>query len=698
MTKKWNYERRDDLKRYDKVKDIYDYTLSEIVKDRQEWMQFLTFHARVYKHTFDDAVLIYAQRPDATFVADMKTWNQKVGRWIKKGAKSIAVFDNSKSIPTLKNYFDIKDTTVRIENRFSHPVFWQLDSEKAPLLLNRLKKEYSVETIADYLKLATEMELDKWEQMIYRGFEKDTQNSPLSKFDPVKVKEQFRATLTESIYYMTAIRCGMEVEPEFKVISYFNTKPFIFRLGSVVSNISESILRDIEREIRVIEKERSASHETSGTGLQNEPAGLSRTSTRSRGKQSGNRAVRHESHELSEGRIPSQVQPAKSRGDIDGNHGESERGSAQANGSVTGANVENRSHSQPTKLSRELQTQGDDKNVSRGNSPSRNHLQSEVTSTEESSYDGSFVLADITDDELIRYELNRGSSFQNGKQRIVDFFAKEGTAKEKAEFLKNEYGTGGGTFSYNISDDPSVQKFETIGFQEHDSKGIRLRLDDGRKIKITWSKVVKGIEQLIKSGDYFKPQYKGEEPPIPKMERQPSLFDEAYNQKRILEESHLDVETVDTSGEQESVELGDYDIPDEMDEKREAEANALSKKSNQRSEEKKVPQKNYNHLNRLFTGMINGRYSYLKLKSKGYMDLTIQRLTDDRITISHHYLQNGDQMYDPNMELIIDHERETIMTATFQQDSLGIYQEVYLEDNKWSPQLSEKLNVMLEYK
>ncbi|MCG8700433.1 MAG: hypothetical protein MI922_20430, partial [Bacteroidales bacterium] len=84
-------------------------------------MSFLSFHARVYKHTFDDAVLIYAQRPDATFVADMKTWNQKIGRWIKKGAKSIAVFDQTKDCPVLKNYFDIKDTTVRQENRFSYP-------------------------------------------------------------------------------------------------------------------------------------------------------------------------------------------------------------------------------------------------------------------------------------------------------------------------------------------------------------------------------------------------------------------------------------------------------------------------------------------------------------------------------------------------------------------------------------------------
>jgi glucuronate isomerase len=72
------------LRRYDKIKDIYDYTLSEIVKDRKGWMDFLSFHARIYKHTFDDAVLIYAQRPDATFVADMKTWNQKVGG-LKKG-------------------------------------------------------------------------------------------------------------------------------------------------------------------------------------------------------------------------------------------------------------------------------------------------------------------------------------------------------------------------------------------------------------------------------------------------------------------------------------------------------------------------------------------------------------------------------------------------------------------------------------
>lgn len=81
------------MNRLTEINEIYDYILNEIMQDEQVWKDFLTFHAKIYKHSFNNAVLIYAQRPEATLVADMEIWNRRIGRWINRGAKSIAVFD-----------------------------------------------------------------------------------------------------------------------------------------------------------------------------------------------------------------------------------------------------------------------------------------------------------------------------------------------------------------------------------------------------------------------------------------------------------------------------------------------------------------------------------------------------------------------------------------------------------------------------
>ncbi|QUH32080.1 helicase [Vallitalea guaymasensis] len=361
-------------------------------------MLFLNFHGSVYKHTFDDAVLIYAQRPDATFVADMKTWNQKVGRWIKKGAKSIAVFDHSNNLPTLKNYFDIKDTTVREENRFSYPTYWRINEKNEQFLLNRINRYYDVNTVDDYLKELSLIGLQKREQIIFKNFKKDIEDSHLSTFDLERVKTQFYTTLLESIYYMTATRCGFKVTPDFKVISYFNTKPLIFRMGSIVSNIAENILRDIEKEVKAIQRERSVASESNNIRLQNDRAGISRTNTGSNEQTTRNREVRKQSIDLSEGRIPTQIQLSQSRRNIAENHVQGKRGSSSKDGAITTTNVDNRTDKESRKLLRELQTQGNDKNKSRGNSTSRNSIQTKIGTQSESSYDGSFLLNKSTNE------------------------------------------------------------------------------------------------------------------------------------------------------------------------------------------------------------------------------------------------------------------------------------------------------------
>ncbi|SKC77858.1 helicase-related protein [Maledivibacter halophilus] len=518
------------MRRYNKVKQIYDYTLAEIIKDRKTWMAFLAFHCRVYKHTFDDTVLIYAQRPDATFVADMKTWNQKIGRWIKKGSKSIAVFDETKDYPALKNYFDIKDTTVRQENRLSYPVYWRIDKKNEQSLLSDLKKYYDVNTIDDYLKKVTITELDKGEDEIYKGFERDIKDSPLSNLDLKKVKDQFQITLAESIYYMTATRCGIKANPDFKVINYFDTKPLIFRIGTIVSHLSENILRDIEKEIKSMKSERRTINEASEVRLQNDRTGISRTNTGSIQPSSGHRKVRKKSNELPEGRTSIQVQSPTGRGNINGNHVQGEPGSTSNDAATTGTDVRDRTHTQSRELLRKLQTQGNDQDKGRRDGTSTDRVPTKI---ESSKNDGSFSLSKITNQQIIDSELKRGSGFEEGKQRIVNFFAEDRTAKEKVEFLKKEYGIGGGTLLYNS--EGTFNQSESIGVTNHDSKGIKLNIKDGREINLSWTKIAEEIERLIENGDYFKPRYKGDRPPIPKVDRQPNLFDvlEEHKEKNI---------------------------------------------------------------------------------------------------------------------------------------------------------------------
>ncbi|MBF4692320.1 DEAD/DEAH box helicase family protein [Fusibacter sp. Q10-2] len=240
---------------------------------------------------------------------------------------------------------------------------------------------------------------------------------------------------------------------------------------------------------------------------------------------------------------------------------------------------------------------------------------------------------EFTDDDLIETVLLRGSGFEGGKQRIVDFFSEEHTAKEKADFLKNEYGTGGSsvTFSEDLS-----------GFENHDSKGIAIELyKSDKEIHLSWSRVASGIDALMQNGKYFEPRYKNDKPPTRKSIYQPTLFDINYVEKDIRHE-------------------------------------------------------NYKKLMKIAPGILNGRYRYMKLKASGFMDLVIETLYENRISLSHYYEQNGDLMSDPDMELIVDQNQKTLTAATFKQDNMAIYHEAYQGNELVNPDLEDELNNFLK--
>lgn len=624
------------MSRYTKVKDIYDSALLDIIKDTQSWKDFLTFHAKVYKHDINNAVLIYAQRPEATLVADMSIWNKRIGRWINRGAKSIAVIDQTQSTPRLQYLFDIKDT-----NGAEHtiPKVWKLDDKLEASILSKSK----VDTMNHLITKKAIETIQEYQSIIHQGIESDIEKSEINRLPIEGVVSCFDQMVIDSVEYMTAIRCGIE-EPTlshpnpFSVLKDFNTKDLTLRLGNAVSSISEKILRDIEKDIKAIKKEqRSEPYNENNSnqlhGSQSRKPSNDSDVSGEGSRQDATREVRSDVIELSERRTSKQIQPITNTRDFDAHNASSESGSVGEDGTVTAGDVEDRSNPKSDGHISELQTQRDDQDESRRDSTEGNDLYSEIDTNEESPVDGgSFLVDELTDEEIIDKVLLRGSGFVSGKQRIVDYFDEEENNTERSDFLKKEYGVGGS--SLTITDD-------LTGFENYDSKGIRIEIyEEDREFKLTWSKVSKRIHHLIEDGRYFEKRYKGDEPPIRKHAYQGNLFED--NSSELLKHE------------------------------------------------------NFNQLYDIAPGIIENRYTYMKLQAPGFMDLVIEKFWDNRISLSHYYEQNGDLMSDPDMELILDLKNETLTAATYKQDNLMIYHEAYNDTKLIDPALEIELNGFLE--
>ncbi|MEA1974057.1 MAG: hypothetical protein U9N10_00715, partial [Bacillota bacterium] len=735
------------MSRLNEVKDIYDYILVEIIKDKESWKDFLSFHSKVYKHSFNNAVLIYAQKPDATLVTDMEMWNKRIGRWINKGAKSIAVFDTSQSSLKLNYLFDIKDTNGAIN---TVPKVWKLNEKLEESLLESVKAE----NLSELIKIKTKQHVYQNQSEIFKDFERDLVNTKFENMPHEGVEKCFNQMVTDSVEYMIAKRCEIS-EPEltnnnaFSVVTHFNSKSLVLRLGNVVSSISEVILRDIEKEIKkIIIMQRSVkNNESSRSELQRNERDILSESTNF--KEQGSRSeiireIRTDGNELSEERTSKQIQPTTIGGNVDGSHAQSESGSMGANGTITGADVETRSSNKSKRHLPELQAQRNDKNESRGNNSTRDSLQNKINQNDELPNGGSFSFIEnnkntnsITDDEIIKKVLLDGSGFENGKERIANYFLEEHNSKEKAEFLKKEYGIGGSSIRF---------KNNSTGFTKHDSKGIEIDIyEDERNIKLSWSKVANKINDLIKSKEYFESNFNGEIPETIENE-QMSLFDNNIKKSYLLkdrveaikyffnywypdsikeleikpEENLVEVQFKDGYLEDwrpvlgleenlllnESVYLTFNEELKNIDKDIIAEKNMRMKfipielneeKNNKEISIKTIENETYEKLNKIIPGIIEGRYNYIKMKSKGFLDLTAERIYDGRVSIMHYYIQNGDLMRDPDVEIIIDDENKSIKPVTFRQDNMGVFQDIETAKNKekLGKELSEFLNMWL---
>ena len=238
-------------------------TANGLTRYWESWTDYLTTASRLYKYSFADQLMIYAQRPDATACADYDIWNNRMNRYVRRGSKGIALLDQSSSVPRLHYVFDVSDTGVR--RNFRDPEVWQLNDDLFQPVSEMLAQEYGIhherlsQQIADIAGKLAESYWDNNSTDILDIVD----GSFLMDYDDAGRELQFKSAAAMSIMYTVLERCGFEPEGyfdrnDFQAIYNFSTPDAVYALGTAVSDCSRDVLRNIERTVKTTIRRRNA--------------------------------------------------------------------------------------------------------------------------------------------------------------------------------------------------------------------------------------------------------------------------------------------------------------------------------------------------------------------------------------------------------------------------------------------------------
>ena len=249
-----------------KLQDIRDLAQEHAVSvsgSPRDWMDYMDTASRLYRYSFSDQLLIHAQHPEATACASLELWNEKMFRWVNRGARGIALLDETGQHTRLRYVFDISDTHMVAGGR--SPYLWQMQEHQREEILTHLAEVYALEekdtaTLQDALMaVAREMVSDNLEEYL-DGLEYAVEDTYLEDLDEVTIRSDFRQLATDSVYYMLSRRCGLDPmelleEEDFMHITDYNRLSVLTFLGNAASQLSESILIDIGRTVHKISLE-----------------------------------------------------------------------------------------------------------------------------------------------------------------------------------------------------------------------------------------------------------------------------------------------------------------------------------------------------------------------------------------------------------------------------------------------------------
>ncbi len=297
--------------------EMADHVAGCLTGSFQDWTAFLTTAARLYKYPFDEQLMIYAQRPEATACAEYDLWNDQMRRYVRRGSKGIALIDASGDRPRLRYVFDVSDTGGRENSR--RPYLWRLGQEHEAAVSDALERQFGVsgeQGLADQLEqIASRLAMEYWEDN-QRDILAIVDGSYLEGYDDFNVGAAFRNAAAVSITYSLLSRCGLEPEnyfehEDFLSIFDWNTPDAVYTLGTAVSQLSERALRQIEVTIKNYEREKDAERSKNDEradlhaerGLSDPRPDLDRAGGGPAGQ------VREDAENVSEGASPGAVEP-----------------------------------------------------------------------------------------------------------------------------------------------------------------------------------------------------------------------------------------------------------------------------------------------------------------------------------------------------------------------------------------------------
>ena len=490
-----------------------DKVATQLTGSWQEWAGFLTTASRLYKYPFHEQLMIYAQRPDATACAEYDLWNEKMGRYVRRGSKGIALVDDSGNRPRLRYVFDISDTGTREHSRT--PWLWQLEERHLDSVQAMLERTYDVsgDDLAGQLtevagKLAEEYWTEHQQDFFYI-----VDGSFLEEYDEYNIGVQFKAAATVSITYALMSRCGLEPEryfdhEDFMAIFDFNTPSTIGALGTAVSQINQQVLRQIGVTVRNAERE--ANQERSKQDEQSHDLYPERRLSDSRpevepaaGETPGQ--VRQDEENLPEGTPSHPLQPdVAEREAVPAPSGDRRDRPEQTGADDTPTGEGSGSH-RGTESQRSHEVGGADEHLQstgRGDSDGGAYQQltlnlflseaeqiqsiDEAENVAHTSSAFSFAQNDI--DHVLRL----GGNTDRQRERVVAAFEKQKTTAEIAEILKTLYhgGNGLGSVSAWYAEDGI-----------HLSHGKSVRYDRSAQV-ISWESAAERIGELLESGQF----------------------------------------------------------------------------------------------------------------------------------------------------------------------------------------------------
>lgn len=408
------------------IKQLYYETLGRITSSSTEWEKFLVFASGIYRYNFDAAVLIYAQRPDATMVADMLTWNHKIGRMINKGAKSIIVLDHKSGIQA-KYLFDIKDTNGRID---TIPPMWTVSNDSS--LVSRLNREHHIsDTLVGHISIMAAEAVDTKMADYHEFLTEDTKGTFLELIPNDVMIGHFRETVYDSVCFMVGARCGCTIpsENDFAGISPFYSKDIVLHLGNATCDISKSIIdefRLLDQEIRRENNDRKSGNSIRREGRDFAPGHSDFQQSRSGHETSGE--IRSDGTKSSQGNIPDKIQQTADRRGTYADDAQSERGSISNVRNIIGTDANEESRTKSSGYLRGLPAPTDDQGRSRGDRASGHRLQKTIAeiAKDKESLNGSFLVPEIVqisvfdglDNNLIEEDLGQAPKLQ--KSVIAD--------------------------------------------------------------------------------------------------------------------------------------------------------------------------------------------------------------------------------------------------------------------------------------